>query len=81
MSHETGPVLRLDQLAFSGKPLELEILEVSPALTLDRDPKALHQADDRTTAHVKQRGKAEVIGRPSAKVDEVLYAGALSSVP
>jgi hypothetical protein len=76
VSHETGPVLRLDQLAFSGKPLELEILEVSPALPLDLDPKALHQADDRTTPTSSSEAKPRVIGRPSAKVDEVLEARA-----
>jgi hypothetical protein len=76
MSHERGSILRLDQLPFSRKPRELEILEVSPAFPLDRDPKALHQADDRTTRAPSSEAKPSVIVRSSAKVDEVLEAHA-----
>jgi hypothetical protein len=76
MSHERGSILRLDQLPFSRKPRELEILEVSPAFPLNRDPKALHQADDRTTPTPSSEAKPSVIGLSSVKVDEVLEARA-----
>lgn len=70
MSHDAGPVLGLDRIAFAGELGQLDLLDIVPVRCLDRNGEPLHSPHDRTIVS-KWIGTRELTNREIEVVNAI----------